>query len=390
MTDFVSRSQVLPYLKRLTGMGHKINILSFEKPGTEKSDTKRLLSESLASYGIKWMPRRYHKNPAVPATIFDLFQGLITGLNTVRKEKIEAIHARGYVPALIGCMLKGISKKPVIFDMRGFWPDEKVDANYWKPNGIVYRIVKEMERYLLKHADEIVVLAESARDRILKMGIARSPISVIPCCADLDIFRKVYPLRPDKGLAGRMVMIYAGNLGTFYNLDKIFDFFAFLKKRHADAFLRLVSNYPKTDIQKMASERGIADYRVDTLEHKDMPEAFSAASFSVIFYNRKLSGDGCSPIKLAESLACGTPVIINDRIGDSSLIVEGERVGFVLSDFNQTEYMRAIKNIEELLSHKEETAARCVNVAKKHFSLDMGVERYRAIYDRVSGRFGND
>ncbi len=386
ISDFVSRSQVIPYLEKLSRLGHEITVLSFEKsrPG-EKEEAVRY-RDYLSAAGISWIAKRYHRRPSVPATLFDVFQGITSGAGVIRRKNITALHARGYVPALIAFTLKLVFGTAVIFDMRGFWADEKVDAGSWKKNGLVYRAVKGMERYFLKNSDEIVVLAESARQMILKTGITRSPITVIPCCVDLSVFSPKRSEPVETQSSGRFVILYAGNLGTFYNLDKIFEFFSFVKKRNRTAFLNIASAYSRADIEKTASLYGVSDYSVKKLEHEEMPRAFLSSSVSVVFYNRELSGGGCSPIKLAESLACGVPVVINSGIGDSSDIVKNIGVGAVIEDFNEKSYSEAMDKIEELMRSKEETVARCVETAKKYFSIDAGVGRYGDIYRRIQER----
>ena len=42
--------------------------------------------------------------------------------------KINVIHCRGLYPCIIGLFFKLTLSKKLIFDMRGLWVDEKVDA----------------------------------------------------------------------------------------------------------------------------------------------------------------------------------------------------------------------------------------------------------------------
>ena len=69
------------------------------------------------------------------------------------------------------------------------------------------------------------------------------------------------------------------------------------------------------------------DYSADNLDFSDIPGALSGSDMSVMFYKRELSGAGCSPIKFAESLACGLPVVVNSGIGDTGEIIKKEGIG---------------------------------------------------------------
>jgi glycogen synthase len=65
-------------------------------------------------------------------------------------------------------------------------------------------------------------------------------------------------------------------------------------------------------------------------------------------------------------------------------IIEGERVGVALKSFDQVALATGLNELL-LLAADPSTRMRCVAAAKKHFSLDEGVTRYRSIYERLGG-----
>lgn len=387
--DPVSQSQVLPYLEGLSAAGNVFTLVSFEKRnGFHDNKLMDIYNDRMKKNAIEWIPMVYHKRPTVPATILDVFSGTIKAFRVIKRDGIGAVHARGYVPMLMAYILKKAAGVKVIFDMRGFWAEEKVDAGAWKKGGILYRIMKRMETAFLTSADEVVVLTNAAKAYLLERARRKSPITVIPCCVDLSLFKsdKTKDFSRGGGISGTPVILYAGSLGTFYNLDRVLDFFLFFKKRNPSAFLRVISHYSKEAMAAAALSRDIRKtwYSIEALDHSKMPGAFSEADFSVIFYNRRLSGMGCSPIKFAESLACGVPVVMNSGIGDCDDIVNRTNVGAVINDFSDEAYERASDKMCELMSKRGDAALRCTEAAKKFFSLDAGIETYRNIYQRLT------
>jgi hypothetical protein len=172
MLDAVAYSQISPYLNELTKRGFKFSVLSFEKSAKARNQAelnKQL--ERLRGYGVNWMPLRYHKSPSLPATTYDILQGVFFGLKAMRKGNSGIIHARGYVSALIGVFLKYITGARLIFDMRGFWPDEKVDAGCWKKDGLAHNMFRAIERYLINVSDDVVVLTHAASGHLCKSFI---------------------------------------------------------------------------------------------------------------------------------------------------------------------------------------------------------------------------
>jgi hypothetical protein len=134
----LGQSQVLPYLENLSS-SNNIYLLSFEKK-EDLSNTLlyKYIFKKINDSNINWYRVRYHKYPLVISTLFDIFFGLLVALNIVFKEKISFIHARSYVPAFIAMLIKSMTRTKFIFDMRGFWVDERVDAGIWKKNSIIF------------------------------------------------------------------------------------------------------------------------------------------------------------------------------------------------------------------------------------------------------------
>ena len=87
---------------------------------------------------------------------------------------------------------------PFIFDMRGFWADERVDGRIWNLSNPLFRTVynhfKAREADFLAEADEVVSLTEQGREVLLgwRADPTRGPpITVIPCCTDFTVFPPV-------------------------------------------------------------------------------------------------------------------------------------------------------------------------------------------------------
>ena len=170
LTDPLGRSQILPYLRGLASRGHAIHVLACEKPenfGRDRAAVAALCREA----GISWHPLRYHKRPPVLSTVYDLAQLRRAAVRLHRKHRFGLTHCRSYIPAAVGLHLKRAHGVPLLFDMRGFWPEEKTEGKSWdlgKPMfRLVYRYFKRLERKLLEHSDAIVSLTEAGKQELL-------------------------------------------------------------------------------------------------------------------------------------------------------------------------------------------------------------------------------
>src|SRR5215510_7785466 len=120
MLDPLGQSQVTPYLKQLSRRGVQFTLLSFERAARLDSDGVvkcKQLHDQLAQEGIEWDWLRYHQRPSLPATAYDVIQGLAYAKRLVRLRKIEMVHARSHIPAMIALRLKRQFGIRMIFDV---------------------------------------------------------------------------------------------------------------------------------------------------------------------------------------------------------------------------------------------------------------------------------
>jgi len=119
LADPLGRSQILPYLSRLSERGHRITILSCEKPyrmDTDEKEIRKLCDRAR----IAWHPLPYHKNPPILSSIFDAAALRRTAFRLHRKDVFDVVHCRSYIPASVGLALKRRFGTKLLFDMRGF------------------------------------------------------------------------------------------------------------------------------------------------------------------------------------------------------------------------------------------------------------------------------
>src|SRR6056300_228217 len=187
----LGQSQVLEYQKNLSNK-YDIFIISFEKTTLDiKNEFHNSILKTLKVSNINWYKLSYHKKPSGLATAFDIFIGLLLAIFLIIRFNIKIIHARSYVPSVIALVLKKFMNVKFIFDMRGFWADERVDGGIWKNNSFLYKLAKWFESKFLSNADHIVSLTNSAIDEIKKFKYIDSnipPHSIITTCTNLEVF----------------------------------------------------------------------------------------------------------------------------------------------------------------------------------------------------------
>lgn len=394
------QTQVLPYLREIRKDSAKISILTFETNPRETWTNEQIENErkKLADEGIEWHFLTYHKRPSVPATLYDVLAGANFIRKKLRREDIDVLHARVHVPALMGAIAKKFSRrKPkLLFDIRGFFPEEYTDAGRWKENGLIYKSVKRIEKWLLKESDAFVVLTEKARTILFpesaETGFDKSgrAVEVIPCCVDLSQFEASNNslrkrMREKLHLQERRVIAYVGSFGGWYLTEEMIDFFAAAREQDKSSFALILTQRETEKIAAKLKEKGFSeqDFLVTSVAPSEISAFLSAADISLSFIKKCYSKQASSPTKIAEYLASGLPVISNQGIGDLDEMIKTDKVGALIADFNKESYLESLRQINEL--RKDNNLAQTCRASAKHrFDLEkVGGERYRFLYRRL-------
>ena len=396
MLDPLGQSQVLPYLRELSKLGVQFTLLSFERPAAFSPDgiaKRNELREQLAAEGIVWHALRYHQKPSLPATVYDVRHGLRYAKRLVRRDQIEMVHARSHIAAAIALQLKKRFGLKMIFDLRGLMADEYVDANHWRRGGVRYRITKRMERRALAGADGIVTLTEKVWPEIKSWDALRNREvihEVVPCCVDLELFRfdpeARERRRAELGIQNRLVLVYSGSIGGWYLTEQMADFFAALLQKRSDAHFLWLTLGSAEMIGNLMSKRGItaAQYTVLSAAPSDVWSYLSAGDAGIAFYKPAFSRMATSPVKIAEYLACGLPLVINAGIGDSDTVITAERIGALVRNFNESEYADAANVVGGFVGFPDQTRRRAREIAERLFDVRrVGVHRYGRMYENV-------
>ncbi|MGH9942615.1 MAG: glycosyltransferase [Pyrinomonadaceae bacterium] len=399
------QTQVLPYLRQLAVGGVvEVSLLTFEPELRRRWTPEDLDAERarLAAEGIRWFHLPYHKRPTLPATLYDVAAGARLALRAVRRHGIEVLHARGHVAALMGALAKRLARggggRPrLIFDIRGFMPEEYTDAGVWPEGGYLYRGTKRVERHLFAAADAFVVLTERARE-ILFPGCADTdargrPVEVIPCCVDADRFQVAEglsraDLRRELGVEGRRVVVYVGSFGGWYLTDEMTEFIAAAHRRDPRTFALILTQSAAAPVRERLLRLGLkpADFLADQVSPAEVPRYLKAADVAISLIRACYSKQSSSPTKIAEYLASGLPVICNAGVGDLDQLIAEDRVGIVIREFTPDAYARALAELDELAAG-DDLANRCRASARRRFDLKrVGGEKYRRLYRRLLQR----
>jgi glycosyltransferase involved in cell wall biosynthesis len=372
--DPLGASQVSPYLRGLAALGVDVTLISFEKPQRWADVARRCaLGNDLAAHGVRWCPRPYHARPRLAAKVWDTLTGVAAIRSVVHATRASLVHCRGDVAMAMARRAHLSPTVALLYDMRGFFADERVEGGSWRKGSWTDRLVRREEGHNLESARGIVVLTRRALERIRATVPSLPPHRVIPTCVDLERFRpRGAGEPPEYGL------VYAGSLGTWYMVREMVEF-----ARVARSIIPGRPLFLTPDVDIAVAAGATADWaEVRAVAPQEVPHWLSRARASFFFIRPTPSKQASCPTKLAEALAAGLPVAANRGIGDVDEQLGLEDVGVLLESFDTSGYETAARRLAALAADAG-VASRCRERAARLFGLDMGVRAYRTLYDEI-------
>ena len=235
---------------------------------------------------------KYTKYPPVFSTLLDVYK-LSKSVNKLKNKELDLIHCRSYITTLVALGFKNKYKVPFIFDMRGFYADERVDGKLWKKNKFpfnkIYNYFKKKEKEFLQFSDYTISLTKTGKKEIESWNLPNpSKIKVIPCCTEENLFqtKNIQNVRAELGFnKGDFIISYVGSIGTWYMLGEMLDFFKCLKTKNPKAkFFFITKDDPQLILEKAKSKDiDVSNIKIQPSSREMMPSYIGVSNFSIFF-----------------------------------------------------------------------------------------------------------
>ena len=400
MTDPLGQSQVLPYIREISKSNFRYTLISFEKQERYVKFSE-VIFQICSDSNIQWEPIKYADKIPIVSTIWNIIRLQKKVFELHKKDPFDLFHSRSHVPSLVAQKLQKKESVPYVFDMRGFWADERVDGGVWKLNNPIFKKIftyfKKKELEFLQEANAIVSLTHNGKNEICSWNVLQTKtldIEVIPCCVDTDLFtnenvnssilsktREELSIKEDQFVLG-----YVGSIGTWYMLPEMLDFFRELKAKKSDALFLFITNEPAEKIITVAKSKNIApeDLRITSCLHKDVPTYISLFTISIYFILPAYSKKASSPTKQGELMAMGIPIVCNANVGDADKVIADTNSGWVIHEFEEESYKNTVLQI---LNNPLPDKQKIIKQGNKEFNLQTGALKFRKTYERILGTY---
>ncbi len=303
------------------------------------------------------------------------------------------VHCRGQTMTAAASVLKRSDPRiRVLFDLRGAEADELRGGGLLR--WMLRRASARVLRVALRGADSLNTVSNKLAEHLCEHPDYPSdlPRSVIGCCVDTQRFHfdpeTRRQQRAELGLSDRFVITYCGSTSAWHHRpDAVAAAAAAILKKHPDAHFLIISRGHQTLIDLLQTH-GIDPSRYTGLaaKHEEVAAKLMAADVALLLRENALTNLVASPVKFAEYIRCGLPVILTHYVGDFSKLVPQEGIGATI-DFpvHDEELLAAVGDLRHRLDTEGDTLrARCSQYAAKHYSWDIQIDELYRVYERLS------
>jgi glycosyltransferase involved in cell wall biosynthesis len=127
------------------------------------------------------------------------------------------------------------------------------------------------------------------------------------------------------------VFVYSGSLAGWQSIKLMIDFIKhILYKSNTHKILFLSEVIPEIKLLQIEFPNQVQCIKLNPI---DVPHFLIACDYGILIREKSVTNQVASPVKFAEYLACGLPVIISSKLGDYSEFVKLNECGFILTDF---------------------------------------------------------
>ena len=232
-----------------------------------------------------------------------------------------------------GMFARWLRRKPFVFEVRDLWPELPRAMGVIR-NPVVLWAMSVLEWMSYRSASRLVGLSPGIVEGIVRRGVSRERVTMIPNGCDLEVFggeRK--PWRPEGVDEGDLMALFAGTHGPANGLDAVLDAAAALRRRgRTDIKLVLVGQGKlKPDLQERAAREGLNNVVFHPPVAKSrLADLMAATDVGLqILDNIPAFYNGTSPNKFFDYLSAGLPVLVNYP-GWLAEVVAVDRCGFVV------------------------------------------------------------
>lgn len=235
-----------------------------------------------------------------------------------------------------------------VFNIQDVYPDVAVKLGVLNNKALIAAAHK-LETFCYERADAVTVLSDDLRDNVSRKFSHPERVHVIPNFVDTEWIRPLErenDYRKEFGLAGKTVVMYAGNVGMSQSLDLVVHAAAALS--HLEDLVFVINGQGAARDSLETAARGLENVVfVDTQPFDRLPELLAAGDIHLVPLKKGLASSSV-PSKTYSILAAGRPLVASVDPGtEISRLVQESGAGIAVPPEDPEAFTKAVQRLLE-------------------------------------------
>lgn len=318
---------------------HFFHLITFEQEAysLSKQDKKQKMSE-LSVKNIAWLPVQYHTGGRLILLkkVWDLALALFYVIRLKWKYPVKSVIGFTSISSVLAFIAsKAIGVRSICFNVEPH-SDYMKEFDIWGERSLNYKVLNYLEKQIFKRCDHLAVPTRNAQNDFKNFRTRK--INFVPTSIDMNDFsfnensrkalRKKINISPTQN-----VVLYLGKFGGIYfTASEMAKYFRSISANtEANLLFFIITNDDVDKINKVFEQEGPSQFIVhERVSYECLSDYMSMVDVGLLILPEYPSQRYRCPIKTANYLACGLPIIVNEIVGDDPLMVKNEKVGWMI------------------------------------------------------------
>ena len=369
--------------KELINNGHDVTMLTTNRSG------KKMGQMDIDGINVIYLNIPYNNSMGVLRRLFAFIKFmLLSAWMVLTKGNWDLIIATS-TPLTVGfpaLVAKKIRRIPYLFEVRDLWPEVPVQMK-GIANKQVIRLAYWFEKQIYKNASHIVALSPGMKAGVVKTGIAKDRVTVIPNMSKIDKFwprAKNTVLEKELGLDhDSFKVVYFGTMGRANGMDYIVDAAIELGPDKEVEFVFMGSGSTEETLQQKWKEAGLTNMHfLGRVPMERLSEIVNLCDVSLVTFKNLPILATNSPNKLFDTLSAGKPLIVNSA-GWTKEMVENHNCGLYADVTDPSHLVAQILRLKEDPKLKEELGRNGRKLAESTFDKSILCKQFASLVNQL-------
>lgn len=274
---------------------------------------------------------------------------------------------------------------PFIYIVHDIYPDVLIRLGVLT-NPRLVNLIERIERFFYDRCAQVSVLSDGFKANLVRKGVPEDKIAIIPACIDVEFIRPLPPeneLRERWELAGKFVVLYAGNIGFSQGLDIVLEAAKLLIHYPEIVFALVGEGATKSALQAKAAENGLGNVRFFSFQPREnVPLIYALADVCLVSLKRDIIVESV-PSKTYTIMSSGRPIIATvDRNTEVGCLLAQAQCGLCIEPENADALAQAILRLFNDDALRNDMGSRGRGFVVEHYSRQVASNQYNTLIQR--------